>query len=85
MNAPLHHQDADTFFGEAIAKWSDLNCTEHYIQFYADVRNLANSFSQLLHHQEAVVVALETHLLVEDSVALEPLFEFVAVEARRDY
>ena len=74
--------DADTFIGESLAKWDDLNCTAHYQQFSSKLKPLVGSFAQLIHHKQEVVSLIQQHLQVPNSLALKALLDCVVQLAR---
>ncbi|KAK7107774.1 small subunit processome component 20 homolog [Littorina saxatilis] len=77
-------EEQSTYFGEALAKWMDLNCTQHFADFNEDMSKYpCTSFVQLVHHAEDIVATLKKHLLVKGTLALEPLLDLV-VQMGRD-
>lgn len=75
-------EDEDTFFCEALAKWTELNCTLHFQEFSSEVRKYVQSLAQLVHHKNEVIERLKTNLQVNGSLALEPLLDLVVQLAR---
>ncbi|XP_066264949.1 small subunit processome component 20 homolog [Branchiostoma lanceolatum] len=75
-------QDIDTHFGEGVQKWKELNCTQHFTQFYKEVCQKCSNYAQVVHHEASLVAALKTHLQVPDSLALQPLLDLVVQLAR---
>ncbi|XP_014674070.1 PREDICTED: small subunit processome component 20 homolog, partial [Priapulus caudatus] len=75
-------EDSDTFFYETLVKWADLNCTEHFVTLWHELKSKVQSFALLVHHKEEVVAALKRHLLVPDTMALDALTELVVALAR---
>ncbi|KAK7480715.1 hypothetical protein BaRGS_00028083 [Batillaria attramentaria] len=73
-----------TYFGDALASWVDLNCTQHFVDFQQDMAQFpCTSYVQLVHHAENIVSTLKKHLLVPGTLALEPLLDLV-VQMGRD-
>ncbi|XP_071941723.1 small subunit processome component 20 homolog [Antedon mediterranea] len=75
-------EDADSFFAEGLAKWSELNCTQHYGAFTAEVNKQVQSYAQLVHHEDNIVKALKKHLQIKNSLAYQPLLDLVVQLAR---
>ena len=82
-NAPI---DGDTFFAEALGKWTDLDCSPHFQDFKSEIYEKTQSMSQLVHHQEEIVDALIKHLQVPrqvpKSLAVESLLDLTVQLAR---
>ncbi|XP_033113760.1 small subunit processome component 20 homolog [Anneissia japonica] len=72
----------DSFFAEGLAKWSELNCTQHYGSFSAEVNQQVQSYHQLVHHKQVIVEALKKHLKIKNSLAYQPLLDLVVRLAR---
>ena len=70
-------EDEDTFFYEALAKWTELNCTLHFQDFASKVKPYVQSFAQLVYHEEQVIALLKEHLQIRESLAVEPLLDLV--------
>lgn len=75
-------EDVETYFYEGLQKWKELNLTENFVTFYREVSSKCQSFHLLVHHQNAIVQSLKTHLEVKDSLAYQPLLELVVQLAR---
>ncbi|XP_063970096.1 small subunit processome component 20 homolog [Lytechinus pictus] len=75
-------QDADSFFAEGLAKWRELNCTQDFVDFSHEISDQVQSFAQLVHFEDQIVLALQTHLKVPDSMAYIPLLDLVVQLAR---
>jgi len=75
-------EDTETFCNEALSKWKELNCTVHFQAFTKEVGPLVQTLAQLVHHENSVIAALQKHLVVEDTLALEPLLDIVVQVAR---
>lgn len=75
-------EETETFCNEAVDKWKELHCTVHFQDFVKEVAPLVQTLAQLVHHDEQIISALKKHLLVDDSLALEPLLDFVVQLAR---
>lgn len=69
----IHMQGS--YWGEALAKWKELNCTAHFSAFYGDVADKSRSLTQLLHHKHDIFDILVSHLKIKDSLALEPILK----------
>ena len=52
-------QDRETFFSEALQKWSQLNCTSEFISFEREVRTKVNTLAQLVYHKVHVGTQLD--------------------------
>ncbi|XP_063423263.1 small subunit processome component 20 homolog isoform X1 [Mytilus trossulus] len=83
----VHHDDTPeenlTYFGEAIEKWTELNCTKHYADFRKEISNQVQTFAQLVHHKDDIVAGLTKHLQVPNSLALDALLD-LTVQLSRD-
>lgn len=44
-------QDRETFFSEALQKWSQLNCTSEFVSFEREVRTKVDTLAQLVYHK----------------------------------
>ncbi|XP_078326712.1 small subunit processome component 20 homolog isoform X1 [Crassostrea virginica] len=81
-----HHDDTpdetSTYFCEALQKWSELNCTEHFTNFRKEISERVQTFAQLVHHKEEIISALKTNLVVPDSLALGALLNLLVQLAR---
>eukprot|EP00058_Branchiostoma_floridae_P003903 XP_002589391.1 hypothetical protein BRAFLDRAFT_77833 [Branchiostoma floridae] len=44
-------QDIDTYFGEGVQKWKELNCTQHFSQFHKEVCQKCSNYTQVVHHE----------------------------------
>ncbi|XP_072046442.1 small subunit processome component 20 homolog [Amphiura filiformis] len=75
-------RDADSFFGEGLAKWAELNCTQDFVAFHREVFGCTNSFAQLVHHEQKVVEALQRYLKNSISLAYPPLLDLIVQLAR---
>uniref|UniRef100_A0A3P8T3I9 UTP20 small subunit processome component n=1 Tax=Amphiprion percula TaxID=161767 RepID=A0A3P8T3I9_AMPPE len=75
-------EEVETYFSEGLAKWRDLNLTEHFTTFLKEVSNKSQSFNMLVFHQKSVVESLKTHLAVKESLAYQPLLDLVVQLAR---
>ncbi|CAH2277583.1 small subunit processome component 20 homolog [Pelobates cultripes] len=77
-----YSEDVETYFFEGLQKWRDLNLTQHFVTFYREVSSKCQSFHLLVHHQNAIVQSLKTHLRVKNSLAYQPLLDLVVQLAR---
>lgn len=75
-------EDEDTFFCEALSKWTELNCTLHFQDFFSRVKEYVQSLAQLVHHKEQVIELLKVHLQIRGSLALQSLLDLVVHLAR---
>ncbi|XP_076467049.1 small subunit processome component 20 homolog [Babylonia areolata] len=76
--------EESTYFGSALSKWVDLNCTQNFDDFKEDMQQCpCNTYVQLVHHAESIIVILKKHLMVPNTLALEPLLDLV-VQMGRD-
>ncbi|KAL5515910.1 hypothetical protein EMCRGX_G001155 [Ephydatia muelleri] len=75
-------EDRETFFYESLQKWHELNCTQHFVVFYQEVRGITQLLTQLVHHKDTIIGSLVKHLQVKDSLAYEPLLDLVVQLAR---
>uniref|UniRef100_A0A8C7G8H9 UTP20 small subunit processome component n=1 Tax=Oncorhynchus kisutch TaxID=8019 RepID=A0A8C7G8H9_ONCKI len=77
-----YDEEVDTYFSEGLAKWRDLNLTEHFTTFLREVSNKSQSFNLLVFHQRSIVESLKTHLSTKNSLASQPLLDLVVQLAR---
>ncbi|CAL1546803.1 unnamed protein product [Lymnaea stagnalis] len=64
-----------TLFGECITKWTELDLTDHFSNFRREIVGQVQTYEQLVHHKEEIILALKTHLNVQNSLALNALLE----------
>lgn len=76
-------QTADTHFCDALSQWAELNCTQQFVEFHRAVADKVQSHAQLLHHKDDVSGALQQHLQVLNSLALQPTLDLL-VQFTRD-
>ncbi|CAI8031672.1 Small subunit processome component 20 homolog [Geodia barretti] len=74
--------ESETFFGTALHKWRELNCTSSFVQFHGKVVSCSKSLPQLVHHKDEILTALLDHLQSSDTLAHEPLLDLVVQLAR---
>ncbi|XP_053397711.1 small subunit processome component 20 homolog [Mercenaria mercenaria] len=81
-----HHDDTPeetlSYFGEALHKQSELNCTDHFAHFKKEISDQVQTFAQLVYHEENIVSALKKHLVVANSMALPALLDLLVQLAR---
>ncbi|XP_060070430.1 small subunit processome component 20 homolog [Ylistrum balloti] len=81
-----HHDDTpgehSTYFGEALEKWLELNCTAHFLEFRQEISEQVQSFTQLVHNETQIVASLKKHLMVPKTLAYEPLLDLLVQLAR---
>lgn len=75
-------EDGDSCFVAGLAKWSDLNCTQDFVNFTREVSFEIRNFAQLVHHREECLSKLKKHLRVKPSMAYLPLLDLVVQIAR---
>ena len=78
----IPEDEKDSFFKEALFKWTELNCTEHYSAFFKEVKGFAGSYSQLVYQKDNVLEIVMKHLKVTNSLAFEPLLDLVSQLAK---
>ncbi|EDO33281.1 predicted protein, partial [Nematostella vectensis] len=74
--------ETETFCYESLLKWRELNCTLHFQQAARELQPLVQTLAQLVHHETQVIEILKKHLQISDSLALEPLLDFLVNLAR---
>ncbi|KAL3883204.1 hypothetical protein ACJMK2_029494, partial [Sinanodonta woodiana] len=74
--------ETGTYFYQSLENWVELNCTKHFTDFYHQVHDKVQTFPQLVHHEDFLVESLQTHLQIQDCLALEPLLDLVVQLAR---
>ena len=75
-------ENEDTFFCQALSKWTELNCTLHFQNFSSKVSAYVQSLAQLVHHKEEVIDLLKEHLQIPGSLALLSLLDLVVQLAK---
>lgn len=75
-------EEKETFCNEALNKWRELNCTVHFQSLVKEVEPLVQTLAHLVHHEKIVISAVKKHLLVQDTLALEPIIDIVIQLAR---
>ena len=71
-------EEQDTFFRECLAKWSELNCTQDFVNFHKDVNRLVQDLKQLLFYKDEVFEILCKHLSHSNSTCLDALLDLMA-------
>ena len=68
-------------FEAALKKWSDLNCTKHFLDLHDEIYSLrcVQSLPLLLHHRTKIVDVLLKHLKVEGSLAVPAIVEYATI------
>ncbi|XP_048578586.1 small subunit processome component 20 homolog isoform X2 [Nematostella vectensis] len=74
--------ETETFCYDSLLKWRELNCTLHFQQAARELQPLVQTLAQLVHHETQVIEILKKHLQISDSLALEPLLDFLVNLAR---
>ena len=74
---------ADTHFSEALSHWTELNCTQHFVEFHRGVADKVQSHPQLLYYREEISDLLQQHLQGQDRLALQPILDLL-VQFTRD-
>ena len=75
-------EEKDTFIGEALTKWNEINCTLHYQEFSMKVRPYVQSLAQLLYHIKEVIALVKEYLRTADSLSVQALLDMVVQLAR---
>ncbi|KAJ1921844.1 U3 snoRNP protein, partial [Tieghemiomyces parasiticus] len=71
-----------SYFQEALAAWTELNCSIPFTRFVRAVTPLCGSLPALLFHRDAVVSLLLEHLQVSTPHSAPALLDLIAVLAR---
>ncbi|GFN80708.1 small subunit processome component 20 homolog, partial [Plakobranchus ocellatus] len=71
-----------TYFGEALAKWTELDLTDHYCNFRKEISSQVQTYEQLVHHKDDILSSLKEHLSVPNSVALSALLDLLVQLAK---
>ena len=71
-------EEQDTFFRESLAKWSELNCTQDFVNFHKEVQGHVQDLKQLLFHKDEVFEILCKHLSFVNSTCLDALLDLMA-------
>ncbi|KAL4233743.1 hypothetical protein ACF0H5_008423 [Mactra antiquata] len=81
-----HHDDdveeTQTYFGQALQKQSELNCTDHFMNFKKEIIHNVKTFTQLVYNEAKIVETLKKHLVVPNSLALPAILDLVVQLAR---
>lgn len=75
-------EEQDTFFREALAKWTELNCTQDFVNFNREVKGLVQNLKQLLFHKDEVLNIISKHIKILKSNCLDALLDLLAQLAR---
>ena len=75
-------EEQDTFFREALAKWTELNCTQDFVHFNREVKGLVQNLRQLLFHKDEVLNIIYKHITIPKSNCLDALLDLFAQLAR---
>ncbi|KAJ1898189.1 U3 snoRNP protein, partial [Coemansia sp. IMI 209127] len=75
-------EEHGSYFDEALGKWSELNCTKDFTEFFRRVRNYHQSLAQILYHKEAIVDALEEYLSLDHAMVVVAILDLVTTLAR---
>ncbi|RDD45796.1 Small subunit processome component 20-like protein [Trichoplax sp. H2] len=76
-------EDAETFFMEALFKWTDLNCSTEFVQFRREVYHYCQTLPQLVHHKNEIFQLLKTYLEKKSILTISTLLD-LAVNFARD-
>ncbi|XP_071833012.1 small subunit processome component 20 homolog isoform X2 [Apostichopus japonicus] len=76
------NEDGDSYFVVGLAKWSDFNCTQDFVNFTREVSFNIRNFAQLVHHEADCLSLLKKHLKIRSSLAYLPLLDLVVQIAR---
>ena len=71
-------EEQDTFFRENLAKLSELNCTQDFVDFHKEVQGLVQDLKQLLFYKDEVLEILCRHLSNIKSTCLDALLDLMA-------
>ena len=71
-------EEQDTFFRECLIKWTDLNCTQDFVNFHKEVQGLVQNLKQLLFYKDTVFEILCRHLEHINSLCLDALLDLMA-------
>ncbi|XP_071833021.1 small subunit processome component 20 homolog isoform X3 [Apostichopus japonicus] len=71
------NEDGDSYFVVGLAKWSDFNCTQDFVNFTREVSFNIRNFAQLVHHEADCLSLLKKHLKIRSSLAYLPLLDLV--------
>ncbi|EDV26622.1 uncharacterized protein TRIADDRAFT_54820 [Trichoplax adhaerens] len=75
-------EDAETFFMEALFKWTDLNCSTEFVQFRREVYHYCQTLPQLVHHKNEIFQLLKTYLEKKSILTISTLLDLVVNFAR---
>lgn len=79
LEAPSEGQ---SWFGMALGEWRELNLTSDFASFVTHVYGMSGSLAQLVYFRDAVLEALESHLLQDAPLAMAPLAALTAALVR---
>lgn len=71
-----------SYFNEALEEWKEKNLTTHFSLFVRDIQKYVKTLPSILYHKERLIESIEKHLLVQDSLALEPLLDLTTKLAK---
>lgn len=78
----IPENDKDTFFRQCLEKWSELNCSLDFTEFYRKVKPYVQTFNQLVYHKKKVFEVLKEYLGKEESLAHEACIQLLTQLSR---
>ena len=71
-------EEQDTFFRESLAKWSELNCTQDFVDFQKEVQRFVQDLKQLFFYKDEVFEILCRYLSNVKSTCFDALLDLMA-------
>eukprot|EP00842_Homolaphlyctis_polyrhiza_P001421 jgi/Hompol1/227/HPOL_000682-RA len=75
-------EDVESFFKEALDKWSELNCTANFTLCVRDLQPHAESLMQILYHKKKIAAIIVRHLSVPQTQAAVPILHLIVALAK---
>ncbi|XP_075529751.1 small subunit processome component 20 homolog [Dermacentor variabilis] len=74
--------ESETFVEEALAKWSELNCTEDYDKLRNDIGSEIHTLPQIVLRKDALLEIIKTQLGNRENKALDAILDITVALAR---
>lgn len=73
-NEEQDEEETESYFHTAVGKWSDLNCSQGWLEFKTEVKDV-QSLAQLVLLKERVASSILQHLERKDPLTVQALLE----------
>lgn len=69
-----NEEEIESFFAAAVEKWNDLNCSQGWVEFRSEVKDV-QTLAQVLLLKEKLAATLLKHLERKDPLTVQTLLE----------